>query len=158
MQTPPKLRTALGVAVAVVLVASGCSNNSTDTSASTTVATDVAHSARATEPSKAVETTTSAPASARTETPVAAAPVSTSVQSEPAVMPYVVCMNLQEAQDAIQSAGVFFSRSRDATGQWRSQILDRNWIVVSQTPSAGSSVTEGQAVLSAVKIGEPNPC
>ncbi|MGB3303426.1 calcium-binding protein [Gordonia sp. (in: high G+C Gram-positive bacteria)] len=67
-------------------------------------------------------------------------------------------MNLQAAQDAIQDAGVFFSRSDDATGRGRSQVLDRNWIVVSQTPSAGSPVGEAEAVLSAVKIGEPNPC
>ncbi|MGC4935940.1 PASTA domain-containing protein [Gordonia sp. DT30] len=67
-------------------------------------------------------------------------------------------MNLQAAQNAIQRAGVFYSRSEDATGAGRSQILDRNWIVVAQTPPAGSPVTEGQALLSAVKIGEPNPC
>ncbi|MGC5248834.1 calcium-binding protein [Gordonia sp. DT219] len=67
-------------------------------------------------------------------------------------------MNLQAAQKAIQRAGVFYSRSEDATGAGRSQILDRNWSVVAQTPPGGNPVTEGQALLSAVKIGEPNPC
>ncbi|MFE0748599.1 PASTA domain-containing protein [Gordonia sp. NPDC058843] len=73
-------------------------------------------------------------------------------------MPNVVCMNLQDAQNAIQAAGVFFSRSEDATGRGRSQMVDSNWIVVGQTPSPGASFSEGDAVLSAVKIGEPNPC
>jgi len=31
-------------------------------------------------------------------------------------MPAVVCMNLQAAQDRIQAAGVFLSRSKDASG------------------------------------------
>lgn len=73
-------------------------------------------------------------------------------------MPNVVCMNLQDAQNAIQAAGVFFSRSEDASGRGRSQMVDSNWIVVGQTPSAGAEFTEGEAMLSAVKIGEPNPC
>lgn len=75
-----------------------------------------------------------------------------------AIMPEVVCQNLQDAQDEIQRAGVFFSRSDDASGQARSQIIDRNWIVVAQTPAAGSSVGEMEAILSVVKDGEPNNC
>jgi hypothetical protein len=75
-----------------------------------------------------------------------------------ATMPDVVCMNLQAAQDRIQAAGVFFSRSADATGAGRRQVVDSNWIVVGQTPSAGATVGELEAVLSAVKIGEPSPC
>ncbi len=70
----------------------------------------------------------------------------------------VVCMDLQLAQDTIQEAGVFFSRSDDATGQGRAQVLDRNWIVIAQTPDAGSTVGELEAVLSVVKDTEPNPC
>ena len=75
-----------------------------------------------------------------------------------AVMPNVVCMNLQDAQDLIQTTGTFFSRSFDATGRGRSQLVDRNWIVVSQEPAAGSPLVEGQAMLGAVKYGEPNDC
>ncbi|MGK8502245.1 PASTA domain-containing protein [Nocardia asiatica] len=67
-------------------------------------------------------------------------------------------MNLQDAQDAIQAAGVFFSRSEDATGKGRMQLLDRNWIVVAQSPAPGSWIGEGEAVLSVVKIGEPSSC
>ncbi|WP_223205501.1 PASTA domain-containing protein [Gordonia jinghuaiqii] len=73
-------------------------------------------------------------------------------------MPDVVCMNLQAAQNAIQAAGVFFSRSTDASGEGRSQLVDSNWVVVAQTPGPGTPFDEGEAVLSAVKIGEPSPC
>ncbi|WP_228815145.1 calcium-binding protein [Nocardia cyriacigeorgica] len=67
-------------------------------------------------------------------------------------------MNLQAAQDQIQAAGVFFSRSEDATGAGRMQVMDRNWVVVSQAPGPGEPVGEGEAVLSVVKIGEPGDC
>lgn len=95
-----------------------------------------------------------------TNSPLATTPVAAEVTpaAAPAVMPNVVCMNLQDAQDTIQSAGVFFSRSADATGAGRRQLVDSNWIVVDQTPSAGSPFGKIDAVLSAVKIGEPNPC
>jgi beta-lactam-binding protein with PASTA domain len=73
-------------------------------------------------------------------------------------MPNVVCMNLQEAQDTIQAAGVFFSTSHDATGQGRSQMVDSNWQVVSQNPAAGATIGEGEADLGAVKYGEASPC
>ncbi|GAA4390695.1 PASTA domain-containing protein [Tsukamurella soli] len=74
------------------------------------------------------------------------------------VMPDVVCMNLQAAQNRIHQAGVFFSRSTDATGRGRHQILDRDWIVVAQTPAAGTPFGEGDAILSVVKNSESNPC
>jgi hypothetical protein len=73
-------------------------------------------------------------------------------------MPDVICMNLQAAQNEIQDHGVFFSKSVDATGKGRRQILDRNWIVVGQQPKAGEKIGEGDAVLSVVKKGEPNDC
>lgn len=73
-------------------------------------------------------------------------------------MPDVICMNLQDAQDEIQDHGVLFSKSVDATGDGRRQILDRNWIVVDQDPKAGEKIGEGDAVLSVVKKDEPNDC
>ncbi len=110
-------------------------------------------------------TTTQAPLTTSvigtTNSPLATTPVAAEVTpaAAPAIMPNVVCMNLQDAQDTIQSSGVFFSRSADATGAGRRQLVDSNWIVVDQTPSAGSPFGgEIEAVLSAVKIGEPNPC
>ena len=73
-------------------------------------------------------------------------------------MPDVICMNLQDAQNEIQDHGVFFSKSVDATGDGRRQILDRNWIVVAQEPDAGEPIGEADAVLSVVKTDEPNDC
>jgi hypothetical protein len=100
--------------------------------------------------------TTPAPTVAPTQPPTTAAP--DTAPSQP-LMPAVVCMNLQDAQDLIQTVGVFYSQSVDATGQGRSQIIDSNWQVVSQTPDIGTPFGEGDAVLAVVKIGEqPNPC
>ncbi|WP_255183383.1 MULTISPECIES: hypothetical protein [unclassified Rhodococcus (in: high G+C Gram-positive bacteria)] len=106
-----------------------------------------------------VEATTPAP------TPVDRIVVPDTTASEPpaaepvlAAMPSVVCMNLQSAQNAIQAAGIFYSRSVDASGASRMQVNDSNWIVVAQDPQAGVLVGEGDALLSAVKIGEPNNC
>ncbi|MFF3568150.1 PASTA domain-containing protein [Nocardia jiangxiensis] len=94
-------------------------------------------------------------------TSIAATPTSTSSAGAIAatrLMPHVVCMNLQDAQNAIHAVGVFFSRSRDATGAGRRQIIDSNWIVVAQSPVPGTPISEGDAVLSVVKNGEPNSC
>jgi hypothetical protein len=79
------------------------------------------------------------------------------VRTKTGVMPDVVCLNLQDAQDSIQDAGVFFSKSVDGTGQGRSQILDSNWIVIAQKPRPGAPIGEGDPVLTAVKYGEPAP-
>lgn len=73
-------------------------------------------------------------------------------------MPDVVCMDLQEAQNEIQDHGVFFSRSEDATGEGRRQLLDRNWIVVAQEPEAGAPIGEFEAVLYVVKDDEDHGC
>ena len=43
------------------------------------------------------------------------------------LMPNVVCMNLQEAQDEIQDHGVLYSKSKDASGRNRMQLNDSNW-------------------------------
>lgn len=73
---------------------------------------------------------------------------------EDKLMPDVLCMDLQDAQDEIQDHGVFLSGSTDATGQGRSQIIDSNWVVVDQFPSPGTKIGEGDAELYVVKDGE----
>lgn len=72
------------------------------------------------------------------------------------VVPDVVCLDLQAAQDAMQAAGFFNLRSEDASGQGRQQVIDRNWVVIDQSVAAGSR-PEPLAVitLTAVKFGEP---
>ena len=105
-----------------------------------------------------VSTAHAPPTSTIVVTETAQAGTAEAAGKAPAIMPDVVCQNLQDAQDEIQRAGVFFSRSDDASGQGRAQLIDRNWIVVAQTPAPGSPVGEAEAILSAVKIGEPNDC
>jgi len=93
--------------------------------------------------------------------PRSASPAATSTaapSSDTVPMPDVTCLNLQDAQDRIQDAGVFFSRSVDATGVGRNQIMDRNWVVVSQEPGPGTQIGERDAVLFVVKYGEPGDC
>lgn len=89
------------------------------------------------------------------ENSVSVVAVDSTVAEKTSLMPNVICMNLQSAQDLIQTTGVFFSNSEDATGQGRMQIFDRNWIVIAQRPEPGTPFGEGDAVLSVVKYGEP---
>lgn len=75
--------------------------------------------------------------------------------SDSFVMPSVVGMVLQDAQDLLQSNGSYLMDQVDATGLGRIQVLDSNWKVCSQSPAAGASVTADQMVtLSAVKLDE----
>ena len=79
---------------------------------------------------------------------------------EPVVlMPDIPCgSDLQLAQDMVQDAGVFLSRSEDATGQDRFQIMDRNWTVVYSDPPAGTPIGEDEAVFYVVKDDEFTGC
>jgi hypothetical protein len=71
------------------------------------------------------------------------------------VVPRVICMNLQDAQDAMEHAGFFNLGSADGSGKGRMQILDRDWVVTKQTPAAGSKPgVKARIVLTAVKYGE----
>jgi hypothetical protein len=96
-----------------------------------------------------------------TTVPPTAAPPTT--QAAPVVvdfvMPSVVGMTLQDAQDLIQTNGVFLSLSHDLLGT-RNQVLDANWRVCTQNVPAGQRVTgdaEGVIDLGAVKLEEPCP-
>lgn len=145
----------IGVVVVIFVIAAvaGCGSGDKATTASTSSSAAPSTVTVTAAPTTSQAPAPAVPAPAEVSTPAAAAPT-----AEAAVMPAVVCMNLQAAQDLIQEKGVFFSRSDDATGQGRRQLIDRNWIVVSQTPAAGEPVTEAEAVLSVVKDDEPNNC
>lgn len=73
-------------------------------------------------------------------------------------MPNELGKNLQDAQDDVQAASgnpLFFTRSSDATGAGRHQILDRDWKVCAQNVPAGTSVSdEADIVFSVVKLDE----
>lgn len=136
---------------ALMITACGSENDSgttTTVETSTETVTVEATASRVPATTSAVAEPPAVVTSAPAPAPVAA----------PASMPAVVCMNLQDAQDLIQAAGVFYSRSDDATGARRNQVLDANWSVVAQSPEPGALVTEGEAVLSVVKLGEPGDC
>jgi beta-lactam-binding protein with PASTA domain len=116
-----------------------------------------------------VSSTTSAPttqaqttAAPTTVAPTTVPPITVVITSPPATspptMPDVVGLNLQEAQDRIQGGGVFYSRSVDCTGAGRMQVVDRNWVVVTQDPAPGVAISEGSAVLGVVKYGETLAC
>jgi hypothetical protein len=77
----------------------------------------------------------------------------------PGRMPKLLCFDLQEAQDTLQSAGFYTMSSRDASGRGRRQVVDRDWTVTGQTPSPGGRHRKTtEVVLRAVKDGEPSPC
>ncbi|MFC4044741.1 PASTA domain-containing protein [Dactylosporangium siamense] len=70
-------------------------------------------------------------------------------------VPDVMCMNLQEAQDKLKDAG-YPTDSKDHTSQGRRQVLDRNWLVVAQSPKAGTAAAKDTHVkVEVVKYGEP---
>lgn len=150
--------------VSAMLMLAGCASPATpQVPAAVTVTAPM--TATNDQPIAESQTSSDAPTTIATTAESVEVPVNpTTAQSSPApavapaLMPNVVCLDLQQAQDTIQAAGVFFSRSDDATGQGRAQVMDRNWIVVAQTPAAGAPVGELEAVLSVVKDDEPNPC
>jgi hypothetical protein len=77
------------------------------------------------------------------------------------VMPNLVGSNLQQAQDQMQKLTgdpVFLTRSHDATGKSRHQVLDSNWKVCSQNVAAGAQITRDSAIdFGAVKNEESCP-
>ena len=62
-------------------------------------------------------------------------------------VPDVVGSDHQLAQDTLQAAGLYSLDEEDATGQERLLLWDRNWIVVSQHPPAGTMVTADETIL-----------
>ncbi len=106
-------------------------------------------------PGLAVGDSSGQPATASDTTAFTSPPTTIVVRHE---MPNVVCMDLQAAQNLIQKAGVFYSKSFDATGKNRHQVWDRHWIVVSQNLAPGTAFGEGDAKLGVVKDSDPNNC
>ncbi|TDU89788.1 hypothetical protein EV138_3364 [Kribbella voronezhensis] len=71
------------------------------------------------------------------------------------VVPNVVGVNHQLAQDTLQAAGFFYLTEEDATGKGRLLINDRNWVVVSQIPTGGTrTLLTTKILLRSKKIGE----
>lgn len=74
------------------------------------------------------------------------------------VMPALAGLNLQDAQDVLQSLGSYLLTQTDATGMERFQVLDSNWKVCYQDPRPGADVPlETLVELGAVKLDERCP-
>jgi hypothetical protein len=70
-------------------------------------------------------------------------------------VPDVAGKDHQLAQDTMQAAGLYNVAEEDATGLGRMLLLDRNWTVVSQSPSAGTMVAADRTItLRSKKDGE----
>lgn len=61
-------------------------------------------------------------------------------------VPNEVGKNHQAAQDDMQAHGLYNLSEKDATGQGRMLILDRNWKVVSQSPAPGTKVADDATI------------
>jgi curli biogenesis system outer membrane secretion channel CsgG len=71
------------------------------------------------------------------------------------IVPNVVGMNHQAAQDALQAAGFYDLGEEDATGQGRKLIIDSNWEVVEQNPKSGTVLdTKQRITLRSKKIAD----
>lgn len=94
------------------------------------------------------------PASTTPTAPTApASPASTpSASARLITVPDVSGMNHQQAQDAMQAAGLYNLREVDGKGLGRALVVDRNWVQVGQDPAAGTKVPPGTVItLTAVK-------
>ncbi|WET77723.1 PASTA domain-containing protein [Amycolatopsis sp. QT-25] len=104
------------------------------------------------EAPQAVSTVTETSASVQ-RPPETSGPASSAVRL--IVVPDVSGMNHQEAQDAMQAAGLYNLREVDGTGKGRVLALDRNWVQTGQDPAPGTKVAADAVItLTAVKIGE----
>ncbi|MGI5170690.1 PASTA domain-containing protein [Spirillospora sp. CA-253888] len=100
-------------------------------------------------PSAPPTTAPSAPSAPETPSTPATAPVAK------AKVPNVVGKNHQQAQNDLQAAGFFALTEEDATGQGRMLVWDRSWVVVRQSPRAGTKASTNTTItLSSKKIGE----
>ena len=67
------------------------------------------------------------------------------------MVPDAVGLDYQRAQDTWRGAGLVVLPAEDATGANRIPIIDSNWVVISQEPSAGSRVHEGSSITATIK-------
>src|SRR4051812_31761034 len=148
----------LGGLVAVALVGALVGHNTEEPSSSVTASSSSSSAVR----SEAVEpqTTSAVPPLPTSSAP---APASTTALSTGAnvdfTMPDVVGMDLQSAQNLVQTFGVFYSVSHDLRGS-RSQLVDSNWMVCDQNIAPGQEVSgdvEGRIDFGVVKREEQCP-
>ena len=122
----------LTVGLAALLLLGACSS-STPSAAPTTPTT--------TSPQPTTTEPTATTAKAQPPTTQAPRVVAGSI-----TVPNMVGEDLQLAQDTMQAAGLYSLRSHDATGQARTQVLDRAWKVCDQAPQGGTKVASDQLI------------
>jgi beta-lactam-binding protein with PASTA domain len=61
-------------------------------------------------------------------------------------VPDVAGLDHQAAQDALQGEGLWILDEKDATGQGRLLLWDRNWEVVRTDPPAGTTVSDDTVI------------
>jgi hypothetical protein len=148
---------AAGVLVALVVIVSaikGGGNTDTTAASSTTSPSPVVTTVVPPPPAPATVTVTAQPPATSAAPTTEAAPPGVNF-----TMPDFVGMDLQTAQDLVQTNGVFLSRSHDLLGS-RMQVIDSNWIVCTQNIPAGKQVTgdaEGAIDFGVVKREESCP-
>ncbi|MBN9744396.1 hypothetical protein DMP23_25530 [Amycolatopsis sp. A1MSW2902] len=96
-------------------------------------------------PTTTVTSETVTATATQSSTATVSAPVST---AQPATIkvPDVSGMNHQDAQDAMQAAGLYNLREVDSSGKKRMMIIDRNWCQTGQDPKPGTVVSAGTVV------------
>jgi hypothetical protein len=128
-----------------------------------TARAEVTTAQAAADDAKAAATTAEAKVTALEAAATAAEPADPAPAAPPAepvtfVMPDVVGANLQLAQDTLQGLGSYVMDQQDASGAGRTQVLDSNWHVCTQSPVAGSVVPVDTIVtLASVKLAESCP-
>lgn len=71
------------------------------------------------------------------------------------IVPDVVCLDLQAAQDALRAAGFYVLLAHDGTGRGRPALIDRNWMVIGQSVAAGTQPDPKRRIdLTVIKIDE----
>ncbi|WP_051684248.1 PASTA domain-containing protein [Blastococcus sp. URHD0036] len=151
---PASRRTRFVAGALLVLVAaagSACSKEDDDPVVSSASAAEGSSTSAAAAPPVTSDTAT-APAPA----PAPSSAVDPGVDF---VMPDLVGLDLQTAQNQVQTNGVFLSVSHDLLGS-RNQVVDSNWMVCTQNIPAGQQVTgdvEGSIDFGVVKREERCP-
>lgn len=138
------------VMLAATVSLSACGSSGSDEAATPErTVTVIEKTKTVTEPSKPAPKPKAAKKTAEPE------PVDDSAGGGQIRVPDVVGKDHQLAQDTMQAAGLYSLDEKDATGQGRLLLYDRNWTTVAQSPPAGSLVSPDTTItLSAKKDGE----
>lgn len=135
------------VAASVLVVTTACGADTPEDPVTVTVT----QSSEAAPPPETTE-----PEPPTTPEPEVAAPAP--AEEATFTMPALAGVNLQDAQDLLQTLDSYVMDQVDATGLERFAVDDSNWVVCSQDPAPGAVVATSTVVtLAAVKLDEACP-